>query len=91
VSSSSIAVKSEDGFTKTYVVDTGTLVNAGRDGIASVKTGDTVHVTAIVTGGTAKAVEVMDQTTTKALHDQWDPKPAAPGAQPGTASSGPAA
>jgi hypothetical protein len=33
----------------------------------------------------------MDQTTTKALHDQWNPAPPAPGTQPGTASSGPAA
>src|SRR5437867_3914244 len=32
-SSSSIALKSEDGFTRTYTVDDNTLVNAGNDGM----------------------------------------------------------
>ena len=83
VSSSSITVKSADGFTATYSVDTNTLVNAGRDGIANVKTGDTVHVIAVVSGGTASAVEVTDGTNLRNLRGRWAPGvpfPDAPGA-----------
>ena len=62
VSQSSIKVKSEDGFERTYAVDDGTVVTAGRDGIVNVKDGDTVHVLAVVTNGNAKAVEIGDHT-----------------------------
>jgi 2',3'-cyclic-nucleotide 2'-phosphodiesterase (5'-nucleotidase family) len=82
VNSSSIEVKSDDGFTKTYTVDDNTLVNAGRDGIADVKKDDVVEVAAVVSGSTAKAVRIMDQTTLKALHDQWAPPRQRPQAQP---------
>lgn len=83
VSSSSITVKSADGFTATYTVDANTLVNAGRDGIANVKNGDTVHVVAVVSGGKASAVEVIDGTNVQNLRGRWapgDPFPGAPGA-----------
>ena len=73
VSSSSITVKSADGFTATYSVDTTTLVNAGRDGIADVKTGDTVHVVAVASGGKASAVEVIDGTNVQNLRGRWAP------------------
>lgn len=73
VSASSIAVKSEDGFSRTYSVDDNTLVNAGNDGIADVKTGDDVHVTAIVVDGKARAVAVRDGTRIYELREKWAP------------------
>ena len=79
-SSSKITVKSADGFSRDYTVDEGTEVDAGRDGIADVKKGDTVRVQAIVTGSTAKAVDIVDTTTLDALRQQYEPKkPAANG------------
>ena len=73
VSASSITVKSQDGFTRTYVVSTKTLVDAGRDGIADVKVGHTVHVEATVTGNTATAADIFDQTNLQRLRGQWMP------------------
>src|SRR5207245_10029091 len=52
VSSSSITVKSEDGFSHTYTVNNDTLVYAGDNGIADVAHGDTVRVLAV--GSAAK-------------------------------------
>ncbi|HZX04200.1 hypothetical protein, partial [Kribbella sp.] len=49
VSNSSLTVKSADGFTKTYTVTSNTMVNAARNGIGDVKTGNTVNVAAEVT------------------------------------------
>ena len=74
VSSSSIALKSDDGFTRTYKVDEDTLVNAGRDGIGNVKNGDTVRLTAVVDGGQARAVSVLDTTTVEKSLDRWRPR-----------------
>jgi hypothetical protein len=62
VSATSLTVKSEDGFSRTYSVGDDTLVNAGNNGIADVKNGDQVHVTAIVADGKAAAVDVRDAT-----------------------------
>ncbi len=75
VSPSSITVRSEDGYSRTYAVNDNTLVNAGNDGIADVRQGDQVHVTALVTDGNARAVDIRDVTQTKALRDQWTPPP----------------
>jgi len=66
VSSGSISVKSADGFTASYVVSSKTLVDAQAAGIGSVKKGDTVSVTATVSGSTATAASVQDQTAIKA-------------------------
>lgn len=74
VSSTSIEVKSADGFTKKYVVDDNTLVNAGRDGIADVVKGDQVGVQAIVNGSTANAVRINDRTKVGAIRDKFAPK-----------------
>ena len=60
VSTSSITVKSADGFTKTYQVTSSTLVDAQRDGIGSVKDGHQVVVLAKVSGGTATATSIQD-------------------------------
>jgi hypothetical protein len=74
VSATSIELKSEDGFTKTYAVDEDTMVNAGRDGIADVKVGDKVGVQALVSGATAKAVHIRDITNAKAIRDKYAPQ-----------------
>lgn len=71
VSSSSITVKSEDGFSRTYSVDENTLVGAGRDGIGTVKTGDTVRVAGVVEGGQAKAAAILDTTSLGKIGEHW--------------------
>jgi hypothetical protein len=65
VSSTSVTVKSADGFTATYTVTSNTLVNAKSAGIGSVKKGDTVFVSATVTGSTATAAQVIDISAIK--------------------------
>lgn len=71
VSSSSITLKSEDGYSRTYTVTADTLVNSTRDGIASVKKGDNVHVFATVADEKATAVQVGDVTGRKAAIEKW--------------------
>jgi hypothetical protein len=73
VSATSVTVKSEDGFSRTYGVDDGTLVNAGNEGIADVKTGDQVHVIALVKDGKATAVSLRDGTQVKQSRERWAP------------------
>lgn len=76
VNSSSITVKSEDGFSRTYSVDENTVVGAGRDGIGTVKTGDTVRVAGVVEGGQAKAAAILDKTSLGKIGEHWGvPKP----------------
>ena len=75
VSSSSITVKSEDGYTHTYSVDNNTLVAAGNNGIADVANGDTVRVLAI--GSDAK--RIIDATKVQNLRQKyWQQKPEQP-------------
>lgn len=83
VSSSSITVKSEDDYSRTYTVNDNTMVNAGNEGIADVVKGDRVHVTALVVDGKANAVEVHDATQVRNLHDKWAPAPPVRPAVPG--------
>lgn len=71
VSSSSITVKSEDGFSRTYTLDENSVVNAGRDGIGTVKTGDTVRVVGLVEDGKARAAAVMDSTSLGRIGEHW--------------------
>jgi hypothetical protein len=73
VSKSSIALKSDDGFTRTYKLDEDTLVNAGRDGIDSVKNGDEVRVLAVVEERDARAVHVLDTTRVERARERWRP------------------
>ena len=90
VSPSSITVVSADGFSKTYGVDTNTLVNAGRDGINSVKVGDTVQLQAIGATATTKpstttsAVSIVDTTTLGPLRQHARPVPPPAGSTPST-------
>ena len=71
VSPSAITVKSEDGFSRTYSVDENTVVGSGRDGIGTVKTGDTVRVAGVVDGGNAKAAAVLDSTSLGKIGEHW--------------------
>lgn len=66
VSTSSITVKSDDGYSRTYAVTASTMVRAERDGIAAVKVGDSVGVRATVAGAKATATHVVDLTQVKA-------------------------
>jgi hypothetical protein len=63
VSSSSITVKSADGYSATYAVASSTEVNAQAAGIGTVKTGDTVRITATVSGGKTTAASIIDLTS----------------------------
>jgi hypothetical protein len=60
VSSTSITLRSADGYSHSYQVTSATMVNAQRDGIGSIKAGNQVMVDATVSGGTATAVRVVD-------------------------------
>ena len=71
VSKESITVKSEDGYSQTYTLTEDTLVNAARDGIDDVKTGNTVQVTAVVVDGKATASSVDDGTVRQAAGEKW--------------------
>jgi hypothetical protein len=71
VSKDAITVKSADGYSKEYVVTADTLVNATRDGIASIKTGNTVDVSAIVADGKSTATSVSDGTQRDAAHKKF--------------------
>lgn len=62
VSTTSITLKSADGFTKSYVVSRSTLVDAQRDGIGSVKVGHQTSVQATVSGATVTAISIEDLT-----------------------------
>ncbi len=89
VSATSLTIRSEDGFSRTYSVDDNTLVNAGNEGIADVEVGDTVGVTAIVTDGKAAAVDVRDGTQAGRLRDRWaPPRPEAPAPSASAGASG---
>jgi hypothetical protein len=71
VSKESLTVKSEDGYSRTYTLTEDTLVNAARDGIDDVKTGNTVSVFATVADDKATAVSVNDGTVRDAARDRW--------------------
>ncbi|MEI8408960.1 MULTISPECIES: hypothetical protein [unclassified Kribbella] len=71
VSKESITVKSEDGYSRTYTLTEDTLVNAARDGIDDVKTGNSVTVFAVAADGKATATSVNDGTVRKAAGEKW--------------------
>lgn len=88
VSSTSLTVKSKDGYTKTYVITATTMVNAARDGIGSIKKNDEVAVDATVKNGTATAVHVRDLSQIKAQRKDFGPPPGrGPKAPDGTPAS----
>jgi hypothetical protein len=71
VSQDSITVKSDDGYSRTYKVVAETLVNSARDGISSIKTGNTVSVSAVVADNTATATTIDDGTARGAAGQKW--------------------
>src|ERR1700694_3061828 len=60
ISTTSITVTSQDGYSHTYVVDAQTLVGAKRDGISSISNNDKVVVTAVNANGTQTAQRIID-------------------------------
>jgi hypothetical protein len=88
VSTAAITVKSADGFTKTYTVTADTLVNSARDGIGSIQNGNTVRVTATVSGSTSTAVSVIDVTTIQNERPKFAPHRPAPPASSTTTTTG---
>ena len=70
VNSSSIRVRSADGFSATYAVADATVVGAGRAGIGSIKVGDKVAVQATVSGSKATATSIIDLTLLLKSH-KW--------------------
>ncbi len=81
VSSSSITVKSADGYSATYVVVSSTEVNAQAAGISTVKVGDTVELTATVSGSTATAASIIDVTSIRSSRGSFN-FPSGPPAAP---------
>jgi hypothetical protein len=85
----SLSVKSADGSSATFTVNGSTSVNGGESGISSVKSGDSVSVTATESSGTATATQVTDRTTLQANGKAWMPtRPPMSGS--GTAPNSPA-
>ncbi len=62
VSSTSITLRSADGYSHTYLVTSSTMVNAQRDGIGSIKDGNQVVVDATVSGSTTTTIRIIDIT-----------------------------
>jgi hypothetical protein len=60
VSSTSITLRSADGYSHSYQVTSSTMVNAQRDGIGSIKAGNQVIVAGTVSGSTTTAVRILD-------------------------------
>lgn len=83
VSSSSITVKSADGFTQTYAVAQSTNVDANYNGILSVKQGDSITVEGMVDGSTVTAQQVVDLTQVRANRAGWLPPGPGPDGGPG--------
>jgi hypothetical protein len=87
VSSASITLKSADGYTASYSVASSTIVDAQRDGIGSVKTGNEVSLVATVTGSKATASSITDLSLFAAGRNHAFPF-GAPGATPGGSAGG---
>jgi hypothetical protein len=68
VSAGSITLKSTDGFTQSYGITGTTIVGAHRDGISSVKPGNTASVIATVSGKTITATRIIDWTLLQHSH-----------------------
>jgi hypothetical protein len=79
VSSSSITLKSADGYTATYAVASSTEVNAQASGIATVKLGNSVFLVATVKSGKATAASIIDITSIRSSRGAFGfPIPAPP-------------
>lgn len=83
----SLVVTSADGTPLTYVVDSGTSIDGGETGVSSIATGDTVRVLAVVSGSTATAKQVEDQTVQQKNGQSWEPSRPTPPSSGSTSSS----
>ena len=61
VGPTSLTVKSEDGFSRTYVLDDATVVDGTAGDTSTLATGDTVRVLADLDGATATATRVQER------------------------------
>jgi hypothetical protein len=78
VSSTSITLRSADGYSHSYPVTGSTNVNAQRDGIGSIKVGNQVVVAATVSGGTTTVIRIIDVTQLQqGFHRFFVPAPGA--------------
>ena len=70
VSTTSVTLKSSDGFTMSYAITDSTILGAHRGGIGSVKAGDTASVVATVSanGKSATAARIIDWTQLEHSH-----------------------
>lgn len=82
VSATSITVKSEDGFTRTYVIDDDTRIGGAFGEPAEIAVGDAVHVFAVLDGDTARARRIGDITDMKRGHERLRSDPPPPGELP---------
>jgi hypothetical protein len=62
VSATDVTVKSKDGYTQTYTINTSTSVDSGSDTISKVAKGNTVTVVATLAGQQATATTIEDST-----------------------------
>jgi len=81
VSSSSITVKSTDGYSKTYVITSSTSVDNGADKISAVLSGHTVRI--VATSSNTTATSITDTSLAATTQQQGGgPGGAVPGGQP---------
>lgn len=64
ISDSSVTVKSDDGYTHTYTIDSDTVVGNGSTALSSIATGDEVTVIATESGDTATVDTISEAGTT---------------------------
>jgi hypothetical protein len=85
VNSTSITLKSSDGYTASYAIAVSTIVDAQRDGIGSVKVGNRVSIVATVSGSKATAVRIVDLSLLANGRRGffWQPLAASPGGSSG--------
>jgi hypothetical protein len=83
VSTTQISVQSADKVTQTYTVTSDTVVNAGRDGIGTVKVNDKVSVTAVDGTPHPTAMSIIDETSLGNSRQHFRPAPP-PSAAPST-------
>ncbi len=79
ISSGSITVRSQDGYSHTYSVNAQTRVDAQRDGISSISNNDELMVVAVNNNGADTAQSIADLTKLR-------PPNQAPGSQNGNSS-----
>ena len=87
VSSSSITVKSADGYSQQYAVGSSTVVYADYNGIGSVKLGDQVSGIGLAGSSAVTAERIVDITQVQANSNTWQPRPPAPPTSPSAPGS----